>query len=156
MAPRGRPRTAQVLFVEECVELNVFEIDLPADPHSMPSSATVTSTWQDGKTVDQTVSLTYTRPHYGGVRMWLLCPECDDRRCGKLFAHDGHRKYSCRECLHLVYESQYRKQRLGPVEQLVKWQRSSDASKRRWGRKMEQALVEGQLSWKEAWQEING
>ncbi len=41
------------------------------------------------------------------------------------------------------------------MEQLVRWQRSSDASKRRWGRKIELALVEGSLGWQEALKELH-
>ena len=36
MAPRGRPRTSTCMMVEECVELSVFELEIPSDPHFRP------------------------------------------------------------------------------------------------------------------------
>ena len=154
MAQRGRPKTSTCLMVEECVELSVFDLDIPADPHCTAPAVTVTTTWQDGEKVDQTLSTTTTSPNYGGSRSWLLCPQCD-RRCGKLFAHEGHRRLACRECLGLAYESQYLKGPHAQARKLLRWQRSSARSKRRWGQQIEQALIQGTMDTGQAWEELN-
>ena len=93
MAQRGRPKTSTCLMVEECVELSVFELDIPADPLCPAPPVTVTTTWLDGAKVYQMLSTTTTSPHYGGFRPWLLCPKCDGRY-GKLYAHEGHQEIS--------------------------------------------------------------
>jgi hypothetical protein len=55
--------------------------------------------WQE---VEQHVALTSTPCHYGGRRVWFLCPRCG-RRCAVL--HGGARFY-CRRCWGLAYRSQ--------------------------------------------------
>ena len=154
MALRGRPRTSTTLMVEECVELSVFDLEVPFAPYGPASPATVTTAWHDGKKINQTLTTTSTRPYYGGARYWFLCPECEGRY-GKLYAHEGHRQYACRECLGLAYESQYLKGPHAQARQLLRWHRSSARSKRRWGQQIEQALVEGSMDWGQAWGEIN-
>jgi hypothetical protein len=60
--------------------------------------------------VDYRVTLTTTRPHYGGLRWWLVCPlavngvRCN-RRVGKLYLPPGGRYFGCRRCHRLTYAS---------------------------------------------------
>jgi len=57
-----------------------------------------------------TILLVTTRPNYGGLRWWFVCPltkggrDCS-RRCGKLYLPPGGRHYGCRACYELSYES---------------------------------------------------
>ena len=60
--------------------------------------------------VHEAVGLTTTRPHFGGVRWWFLCPlavagrPCN-RRVGKLYLPPGCRYFGCRHCYDLTYTS---------------------------------------------------
>jgi hypothetical protein len=49
------------------------------------------------------IPLVRTHPHFGGSRIWFVCPSCQ-RRCGVLW---GRKYYRCRSCYRLTYESQY-------------------------------------------------
>jgi hypothetical protein len=60
--------------------------------------------------VGETIGLQTTRPNYGGQRWWFSCPrmvggkECG-RRVGKIYRAPGSRRFACRRCLDLSYES---------------------------------------------------
>jgi hypothetical protein len=60
----------------------------------------------DGEAIknDYEVSLSYTEPHFGGVRPWFLCPECNDR-VGKLHLPPTGYRFACRSCHELGYLS---------------------------------------------------
>lgn len=49
------------------------------------------------------IKITTTRPNYGGLRWWLVCPSCHKRK-RTLYLSDND--YYCRECLGLNYKSQ--------------------------------------------------
>jgi hypothetical protein len=49
--------------------------------------------------------LVTTEPHYGGVRWWVLCLGCG-RRVAKLYLPPGARRFRCRCCYRLAYQSQ--------------------------------------------------
>jgi hypothetical protein len=65
---------------------------------------------RDGQAVDYRVRLTTTRPRFGGLRWWFVCPlivggrPCE-RRVGKLYLPPGARYYGCRRCYGLTYKS---------------------------------------------------
>lgn len=56
------------------------------------------------------VSLATTRPRFGGLRWWFICPlsrngwSCN-RRVGKLYLPPGARYFGCRRCYDLTYTS---------------------------------------------------
>jgi hypothetical protein len=56
------------------------------------------------------VGLTTTRPRFGGLRWWFVCPlvvngrPCQ-RRVGKLYLPPRGRYYGCRHCYDLTYTS---------------------------------------------------
>ena len=56
------------------------------------------------------IILTYTRPNYGGVRWWFLCPilknglACN-RRTGRLYLPRREKYFGCRQCHNLTYAS---------------------------------------------------
>jgi hypothetical protein len=64
----------------------------------------------DNFSVDYAVQLTTTRPRFGGLRWWFVCPlltggvACN-RRVGKLYLPPRSRYYGCRQCYQLTYTS---------------------------------------------------
>ena len=52
--------------------------------------------------VRQTIALERTPCRFGGERTWFTCPDCG-RRVGVLY---GHRRFLCRYCHPLTYDSQ--------------------------------------------------
>ncbi len=68
-----------------------------------------TSTGQE-ESHDYRVGLTATRPRFGGVRWWFLCPltvngKACGRRVGKLYLPPRGRYFGCRHCHQLSYSS---------------------------------------------------
>jgi hypothetical protein len=65
---------------------------------------------QQGASADYCVRLTTTRPRFGGLRWWFLCPlvingwPCE-RRAGKLYLPPHGRYFGCRQCHELTYRS---------------------------------------------------
>ena len=65
---------------------------------------------QNDEKVDCTIRLTTTRPTFGGIRWWFICPIVADgkpcnRRAGKLYLPPGGKYYGCRVCYSLTYTS---------------------------------------------------
>jgi hypothetical protein len=71
--------------------------------------------WPDRRTrqresADHRVALTTTRPRFGGLRWWFVCPlvvggrPCG-RRAGKLYLPPRGRYFGCRRCYDLSYTS---------------------------------------------------
>lgn len=59
---------------------------------------------------DYKVGLTTTPCRYGGVRYWFICPLSRNgvpcgRRVGTLFLSSGGKRFGCRHCYNLSYES---------------------------------------------------
>jgi len=64
--------------------------------------------WNRSVDVCEDISLVTTRPHFGGMRWWFLCPlQVDGATCGnrvaKLHLRNGH--FGCRSCHDLTYLS---------------------------------------------------
>lgn len=53
--------------------------------------------------MSETIFFDWTEQKLGGERVWFLCPRCRTR-CRVLF---GRRRYLCRGCQQMTYESQY-------------------------------------------------
>jgi hypothetical protein len=85
-----------------------YEVDTTNPAHSwIRLFYTITST---GDKVDYTVRLTSTRPYFGGLRWWFICPlpvngRICYRRVGKLYLPYYARFYGCRHCYDLTYRS---------------------------------------------------
>ncbi|MCG2777913.1 MAG: hypothetical protein L6406_19770 [Desulfobacterales bacterium] len=63
-------------------------------------------TWNKTEKVDYQVPLVTTRPHFGGLRWWFICPILGcSRRAGKLYSPPGRKYFGCRECYDLTYTS---------------------------------------------------
>lgn len=82
-------RTGSIKYVVETSGLRLIYRVLIAD-----------GTWED---VEEFIDLTTTQPYLGGSRCWFECPSCE-RRCRILY---GGRRFRCRKCLGLTYESQH-------------------------------------------------
>lgn len=72
--------------------------------------------------VEQFVRLVSTRPHYGGVRWWMICPNCGGR-CAKLFMPPGASRFASRKAWGIAYRSQRTAPRDLPFERLYRLQR---------------------------------
>jgi len=71
-----------------------------------PSSGTVRLHYRHEDTpVDYTVSLTTTRPYFGGVRWWFVCP-AKGTRAAKLHLPSGSNIFASRQAFDLAYRSQ--------------------------------------------------
>ena len=60
--------------------------------------------------VKQWIRITTTKPNFGGLRYWFMCPVvhsgiCCGRRVGRLYLPPGGSVFGCRTCLDLTYES---------------------------------------------------
>jgi hypothetical protein len=64
------------------------------------------------------VELTATKPHYGGLRHWMICPRCRGR-VATLFI-DEPPLIACRRCVGHVYESQLVPERLRGVRRAAR------------------------------------
>jgi len=54
--------------------------------------------------IDYKVGITTTRPNYGGLRYWFICPSCS-KRTRKLYFLGGQGYFLCRTCQGLTYRS---------------------------------------------------
>src|SRR5205823_4765279 len=68
------------------------------------SDSTLRLMFNHGLPVSQEVKLDRTKPNYGGVRWWFLCPKCD-RRVSRLYRPSYTYCFFCRHCHDLTYES---------------------------------------------------
>lgn len=60
----------------------------------------------NGTTVELPVPITSRPAHFGGVRLYLLCPLCsDEKRLSKLYLPPRERYFACRRCHDLTYLS---------------------------------------------------
>lgn len=116
---RGRPRSSDRLRVEDCAVIDVCKVPplvlRPPRPVTVIDATDLESltgheltvTFPDGEQLDLTLFTITTRPYYGGLRCWFVCPACGTR-CVKLYSPAGSRSpFACRRCWGLVYGSQY-------------------------------------------------
>lgn len=64
------------------------------------------------------VRIETTISNFGGLRYWGACPDCG-RRVRKLYVPPGGRRFSCRTCLDLTYESAQKAPRLDGLHRLT-------------------------------------
>ncbi len=104
--PRSRPEeildsTGRVI---NCIH---YSIELLSDSHVRMCYKDLRS----GGFYDYNVDLVSTRPNYGGLRWWFLCPaRLGDRACRrrvrKLYLAPVRTSFACRKCCDLRYASQ--------------------------------------------------
>ena len=54
--------------------------------------------------INYNVELYTTKPYFGGLRWWFICPNCD-RMVVKLYQPLGAKNFLCRTCQNLTYQS---------------------------------------------------
>jgi hypothetical protein len=93
-----------------------FTVSYYVDTADMESpSVRLSYTWvwtstREQESASYRVLLTTTRPRFGGLRWWFVCPlrvdgrECS-RRVGKLYLPPRDRYFGCRHCYELTYTS---------------------------------------------------
>jgi len=59
----------------------------------------------EGLSLRFSVRLEWTPCHFGGVRPWFVCPDCNER-AGVLLYDSNQNGFFCRRCLGLTYQSQ--------------------------------------------------
>lgn len=91
----------------------------------------IQGTGQDRENVEQVVRLTYTQPHFGGRRWWMICPYLG-HRVGKLYMPPGGDRFASRKAWQLGYNSQRIAARDRPFEGLFRLQRKLRCE-RGWG-----------------------
>ena len=99
----GSWRVARHATIERCAVLRVRDL-LPelrsrSNP-AQPTSITVSSRVTRG----QTLALVPSRPHFGGVRWWIVCG-CR-RRVDTVYLPPGSSFFACRRCHQLAYATQ--------------------------------------------------
>jgi hypothetical protein len=99
------------------------------------------SVTRDGETIriDEPIPVVTTRPHFGGIRWWFICPlvvngKGCNQRVRKIYLPPGGRYFGCRTCYNLTYESvRTHDDRIGKLfrnpEALLKALEDKDASK---------------------------
>jgi hypothetical protein len=97
-----------------------FPVDLeigtrgPGDGHIRIAHET-RSTREEPHPIRYSVYLTTTRPHFGGLRYWFICP-ADGRRVAKLYLLLGSRRFLSRRAFGLGYACQ----RVGRSDRLMR------------------------------------
>lgn len=91
------------------VNYQVVTLDLACPFVRLWYSWTRTSTRQS-ESAEYSVPLSATRPRFGGLRWWFICPlivkgRTCGRRVGKLHLPPGARYFGCRQCHSLTYTS---------------------------------------------------
>ena len=62
------------------------------------------------------ISLTTTGLRNGGNRWWFICPQCQERRCYKLYLRPDRPELACRSCHNLTYMSSQQSRRANWIE----------------------------------------
>jgi hypothetical protein len=94
---------------------STFAVHYVTSTHPETPSMTLSYSWTFGGSeevhrADYRVGLATTRPRFGGVRWWFLCPLSPGgqpcrRRAGKLYLPPRGRYFGCRTCHKLTYTS---------------------------------------------------
>lgn len=58
----------------------------------------------NGQGIKQTIKLTITKPNYGGLRWWFVCPNLGIR-ASKLYLPPGQQNFASRRAHDLTYQS---------------------------------------------------
>ena len=104
-----------------------------SDPDQAEMTLFYTRTPRNGppEKVEQCLRLTYTRPHYGGRRWWIICPY-SGRRVLKLHLPPGGDRFASRQAWRLAYQSQRSARSFRPFDKLFRLQRKLSSSEG-WG-----------------------
>lgn len=116
----ARPRTSNRLLVEQLKDFRLsvrrlsqwWQPNLAGELSRQFSEGKPLAFWitLDLKGHSISVQVIADRPHFGGVRLWFRCPQCD-RRVLSIYQCPGQPVLGCRVCFRLVYGQQMRKGR---------------------------------------------
>lgn len=95
---KSRLPDRELLLIDEC-EL------LEYDPEGEIQGVLTMRYAHENDEVMIDIPLDWTEQKLGGVRVFFLCPECDETRCDILYRPPWERYYACRTCHRLTYYS---------------------------------------------------
>src|SRR5215467_8269937 len=104
---RGRPSSSVRDRVDQYATIDAKDLP-PIDGADLSETLISESkvTWPNGYIQWLTLNAMLTRPEFGGLRHWYLCPSCNCR-VRKLYSPAAGYEFQCRRCYGLVYRSQY-------------------------------------------------
>jgi hypothetical protein len=88
-------------------EVNMLD---PSSPFVQLTYSWIWTSTQKQESADYLIQLVTSRPRFGGLRWWFICPlvvngrQCG-RRVGKLYLPPPSRYFGCRHCHNLTYRS---------------------------------------------------
>ena len=88
--------------VEDSYRIHIWQVARELGNDKLKKSLKVEFDFHGTK---QVIKLTITKPHYGGERLWFLCPDCG-RRVGTLYCPPHQPYFACRCCHDIRYEVQ--------------------------------------------------
>jgi hypothetical protein len=108
--------------VYKCFKAGVIQIDW-RDGEELIGSANLFTTFEDSEgtrkwnavlrfeDIEQRIPLKSSRPHYGGIKYYLSCPNCG-KRVEKIHRPPDKTYFWCRKCHNLTYRSSQQAHRL--------------------------------------------
>jgi len=99
----GRTASGSLTWTRE--EEYLASISYSSDHTALSSGSVRLHYRHEDVPVDYRVSLTTTRPHFGGVRWWFVCP-VNGTRAAKLHLPSGSHLFASRQAFRLAYRSQ--------------------------------------------------
>lgn len=135
----GYGKTKTSTYVTDCLALDVTELDLEIEEGRVFTGGEIELRYElEGNSLQlflpseskreelDKVSLTWTSCHFGGQRPWFKCPSgvCDER-VSKLYLPPGGKRFLCRHCHNLSYESQGRSNQFY-YESITRWKKKCD------------------------------
>jgi hypothetical protein len=127
----GRGRLAWSRGSDRCASISYAYSLL--DPTGAGLKLRFSSRRNDGSrhVINQLIQLTFTEPHYGGRRWWMICP-FSGRRVAKLYLPHSCDTFASREVWDLAYTSQRQDERGKVFGRLFRLQRTLGCDER-WG-----------------------
>lgn len=123
-AVEGRDISGSIHFT--CGDQPAGNISYRAEMHSKGHERLVLSytraSGDEMESVRQIVHLTFTRPHFGGKRWWMICP-ARGHRAGKLYLPMNGDRFASRKAWQLGYHSQRIAHKDRPFEALFRLQK---------------------------------
>lgn len=113
---QGKRQRGRLQWYNHVLKMPIGTIDFAVDCCRLEASTAVFTytLYETRKKIDLVVSLTTTRPNYGGLQWYFKCPIKNSvgARCGrrarKLFLPPGEERFGCRWCHGLTYQSHQR------------------------------------------------
>ena len=104
----GSPTSCELRFSSDQGDLDVECEARVGDPWNswIRLRYVITDYWTDEpRKIDEKIFLATSRPPFGGLRWWFVCPS-ENRRVRKLYLPFGANRFRCRHTYRLAYASQ--------------------------------------------------